>query len=108
MRRYFFPGRTTMLALLGAGLLAGCQSPPPTSMAGEPDAPAIRNNCYSLLHQLFGDEKDVSILRFIRPEQTQIKDLTKTIAAAAKDGEQELEQFAKADPTIQLNDTLLP
>jgi len=94
--------------LLFAGLLAGCKSPAPQSLANSPDAPTIRNNGYSLMYDLFNDEKDVSVLRFIRPEQTDIKDLTKTISSASKTAAQELEGFARRDPSIHLHDLWLP
>lgn len=102
MKRHIF------CLLLTASALAGCASPKPSSLAEKPDAEAIRNNSYSLLHQLFDEQKDVSILRFIRSERPDIKDLTKQIAAASKAGEQELEDFARRDASIHLDQIALP
>ena len=97
-----------LLVLTAALLLTACRSPKPTSLAGDAGALAIRNNCYSLMHDLFNDEKDISILRFIRPEDTAIKNMTKTIAIASKTDEQKLEAMAKEDPSIRLYAMDLP
>jgi hypothetical protein len=61
-----------------------------------------------LLHQLLDEEKDVSLLRFIKPEQANLKELMKRIAAASKKGAKLLEQFAREDSTINLKDIGLP
>lgn len=97
-----------VIVLLAGGLLMGCRSPQPSSLAAEPNTIVVRNNSYSLLHQLMDEQKDVSILRFIKPEHADIKNLTKQIAAASKAAAQELEAFAKRDPSIRLDDTALP
>ena len=52
--------------LLGAAVLIGCRSPQTRSPAGA--GLSTRNNGYSLLHQLLDEQKDVSLLRFIKPE----------------------------------------
>src|SRR5689334_22039384 len=52
-----------------ACVLAGCQSPKAVSLAGGGAAREIRNNCYSLLHQLLEDQKNVGKLRFIKREE---------------------------------------
>ena len=94
--------------LLTAGLLTGCQSP----QAGDPSktiaAQSIRNNGYSLLHQLLNEQKDVSLLRFIRPEHADVKQLVNKIATTSGTGAKLLEAFAKDDPTISLDDIGLP
>ena len=68
----------------------------------------MRNNCYSLLHQLLDEQKDVSLLRFIKPEHTDVKQLVKRIATASRTGAKLMEKFAKDDPSIRLNDIRLP
>jgi hypothetical protein len=97
-----------MILLLAAGLLTSCQSPkamaPPRSMAAQ----STRNNCYSLLHQLLNEQKDVSLLRFIRPEHADVKQLVNQIATTSGTGAKLLEAFAKDDPTIRLDDLRLP
>jgi hypothetical protein len=69
---------------------------------------STRNNCYSLLHQLLNDEKDVSVLRFIKPEHSDLKNLMKRIATTSGTGAALLEKFAKDDPSIRLDDIRLP
>jgi hypothetical protein len=90
--------------LLAACVLTGCQTP----KAAPPSDESTRNNCYSLLHQLLDDQKDVSILRFIKPENSELKNLTKKIAAASGAGAELLEKFAASDPSIRLDDLRLP
>jgi hypothetical protein len=91
-----------------AGVLTGCQSPKATPPAGSSAAQVTRNNCYSLLHQLLDQEKDVSLLRFIKREPDDVKILVKKIAANCAVGAQLLEEFAKDDPSIRLDDIRLP
>jgi hypothetical protein len=69
---------------------------------------STRNNCYSLLHQLLNEQKDVSLLRFIKVEHADVKELTKKIAAASRAGAKLLEEFARSDPSIRLDDIRLP
>jgi hypothetical protein len=61
-----------------------------------------------LLHQLLDDEKDVSLLRFIKPEHADVKNLVKRIAATSGTGAALLEEFAKDDPSLRLDDIRLP
>ena len=94
--------------LLGSGLLTGCQSPKAAAPPRSNTALSTRNNCYSLLHQLLDEQKDVSMLRFIKREHPDVKNLVKRIATASGDGSKLLEEFAKHDPSIQLEDIRLP
>ena len=91
-----------------ACVLTGCQSPkagsPPVSSAAQ----STRNNCYSLLHQLLDEQKDVSILRYIKREHSDVKNLIKKIAANSAAGAKLLEEFARHDPSIKLDDIRLP
>jgi hypothetical protein len=101
------------LALLAAAfsvacLLTGCQLAQAGSPSPSGDAQATRNNCYSLLHQLLDDQKDVSILHFIKREQSDVKDLIKKIATTSGTGSKLLEEFANKDPSVNLDATLLP
>jgi hypothetical protein len=91
-----------------ACVLAGCQSPKAVSLAGGGAAREIRNNCYSLLHQLLEDQKNVGKLRFIKREEDDVKNLVKKIAAACGTGSKLLEEFARHDPSINLDDIRLP
>ena len=91
-----------------ACVLTGCQSPKAVPPSGSSAPQTTRNNCYSLLHQLLDEQKDVSILRFIKPEHTDVKNLVKRIATASGTGARLLEEFAKDDPSISLDDIRLP
>jgi hypothetical protein len=102
-----FPPLLAMM-LSVACILTGCQSPKPRPPSGSSAEHATRNNCYSLLHQLLSDEKDVSMLRFIKREHTDVKNLVKKIAANSAVGAKLLEEFARHDPSIQLDDIRLP
>jgi hypothetical protein len=98
-----------MLAMLSAVcVLTGCQSPKARSPSVSSATQATRNNCYSLLHQLLDDEKDVSMLRFIKAEHADVKNLVKRIATASGTGATLLEKFARDDPSIRLDDIRLP
>ena len=96
------------LMFLAACVLTGCQSPKARPPVESGAAPTTRNNCYSLLHQLLNDEKNVSLLRFIKREQDGVKNLVKKIAANSAAGAKLLEAFAKHDPSIHLDDIRLP
>jgi len=100
------PLLTVMLS--AACVLTGCQSPKARSPGGGGAAQSTRNNCYSLLHQLLDEQKDVSMLRFIKREQADVKNLVKKIAAASAAGAKLLEEFARHDPSINLDDLRLP
>ena len=63
--------------ILVACFLTGCQSPKTAPLLQS--GPSLRNNCYSLLHQLLDEQKDVSMLRFIKPEHSDVKQLVKRI-----------------------------
>src|SRR5580704_13448849 len=93
--------------LVAACVLSGCESPKAGPRPGGKTL-ATRNNCYSLLHQLLDEQKDVSVLRFIKPERTDLKNLVKRIAADSATGAKLLEDFARRDPSINLEDFRLP
>ena len=103
-RKIILPLLAAMLSV--ACFLAGCQSPPaaPPVQSGA----SMRNNCYSLLHQLLDEQKDVSLLRFIKSEHSDVKTLVKRIATTSGTGAKLLEKFAKDDPSIRLDDLRLP
>ena len=93
---------------LAGCLLTGCRSPTSTPRSVSMAAPSTRNNCYSLLHQLLDDEKDVSMLRFIKREHSDVRNLVKKIATTSGAGSALLEEFARRDPSIILDDFRLP
>jgi hypothetical protein len=95
-------------AALVVCVLAGCgspQLPPPPADVGQQ---ATLNNCYSLLHQLLDEQKDVSLLSLIKREHSDLKNLMKRIAHASAAGANLLEEFARKDPSINLEDIELP
>jgi hypothetical protein len=94
--------------LLAACVLTACPSPKGMPSSGNDASQSTRNNCYSLLHQLLEDQKDVSLLHFIKSEHPDVKNLIKKIATTSATGATLLEQFAKDDPTIKLDDISLP
>ena len=94
--------------LLVACVLTGCQSPKAMPSSGNDASLSTRNNCYSLLHQLLAEQKDVSLLRFIKSEHADVKQLVKRIATTSGTGAKLLEKFAKDDPSIRLDDIRLP
>jgi hypothetical protein len=94
--------------LMAAVLLAGCQSPGARPPSKNVASRSVRNNGYSLLHQLLDEQKGVSLLRFIRPEHPDVKKLLNKIATTSGTGAKLLEAFAKDDPSIQLDDLGLP
>jgi hypothetical protein len=61
-----------------------------------------------LLHQLLDEQKNVSLLRFIKREDSDVKILIKKIASDSRSGAKLLERFAKEDPTLSLVDIGLP
>ena len=98
-----------LAALLSvACVLSGCQSPKVRAPSGGSAAQSTRNNCYSLLHQLLNDQKNVSLLRFIKREQEDVKTLVKKIATNSATGAKLLEEFARHDPSLNLDDIRLP
>ena len=104
--KIILPWLAAMLSV--ACILTGCQSPKARSPSGSSAAQSTRNNCYSLLHQLLDEQKDVSMLRFIKREHTDVKNLVKKIATNSGTGARLLEEFAKDDPSIKLDAIRLP
>ena len=100
------PLLTVLLSV--AFFLTGCQSPKAGSPSTSGAMQSTRNNCYSLLHQLLDEQKDVSLLRFIKREDSKVKALVNRIAANSAAGAKMLEEFAAHDPSINLNDIELP
>jgi hypothetical protein len=94
------------VGLLAAGLLTACHSLRAVAPSGTGNS--TRNNGYSLLHQLLDEQKDVSLLRFIKPEHKDVKNLVKRIATTSGTGAELLEKFALDDPAIRLDDFRLP
>ena len=90
------PLLTVMLSV--ACVLTGCQSPKARSPVESGAAESTRNKCYSLLHQLLNDQRNVSLLRFIKREQDDVKNLVKKIATTSGAGAKLLEELARQSP----------
>jgi hypothetical protein len=104
MTRFF----TFVTVLWFAGLLTGCQSPKFRPVPGAGPRQELLNNCYSLLYQLLEEQKDVSLLRFIKREPSDVKTLINKIAKTSAAGGKLLEELARQDPAIRLDELRLP
>lgn len=91
-----------------ACILSGCESPKAVRTTASSAAQSTRNNCYSLLYQLLNEEKNVNLLLIIKREQNDVKRLIKKISDASSTGAKLLEEFARKDPSIKLDDIRLP
>ena len=76
--------------------------------AVEADKVAVCNNAASLLHDLLGQEKNVSKILLIKKKAPAFDKLIKDISKTADDGEKQLDRFAKDNPTLDLHQTRLP
>jgi hypothetical protein len=63
---------------------------------------------YALLFGLLGDEKDVAKLLVIKRERAELRDLIKSIGETAGRAHKQLEDFAKADRSLNLTKQGLP
>ncbi len=103
-----------ILATLFAGLLpltwvvTGCQTSHVMHPVAVGDRAATRDNCYTLLHQLLSDQKNVGLLRFIKREENDVKELIKRIAANSAAGAKLLEELAEHNPAIRMDNPGLP
>ncbi len=97
-----------LVSMVVVCLLAGCASLGSQSAPARSMAASTLNNCYSLLHQLLEEQKDVSMLRFIKEEHADLKNLIRKIAAASGKGSKLLEKLAKEEPSIPLDEIDLP
>ena len=93
--------------------LTGCFAKPPP--AAPPEGISHnggliheRNEGYSLLHNLLGDEADVSKLLIIKHVDDPLAGLLKQISAAAGDGKKQLETFATPQSRIEFDVDDLP
>jgi hypothetical protein len=67
-----------------------------------------RNNAVSLLHDLLGDEKNVSKLLIIKRERDELHRVIKHVASVCGDAHKKLTQMAAEDSSLDLKDTALP
>jgi hypothetical protein len=71
-------------------------------------ASSTNSHGYALLYDLVKDEKDVSKLRFIKHERTELKSLLQEIARVNHDACSRLEAFAKTNHEIDIKNQGLP
>ena len=91
-------------------LSGGCATAPKTeTVAHSEDAQfAIRNQGYTLLHQLMADEGNVSKLLLIKKEQEDLGKLLKRISEVTSGVAKQLEAYSKADGHLHLKMEGLP
>jgi hypothetical protein len=104
------------LFLASIVLLCGCaslRSDPakynqPTTASNAIPPEGVLQNGYALLFDVLGDEKDVSLLRFIKHERPELKSLMGDISGTAAGAYKHIEDFGKADPKMNLKNEGLP
>jgi hypothetical protein len=107
--RYAFPMRVLCLCLiLLTGCVASTKPPPPAQVTANDQRLAIRNQGYSLLHQLLADEGNVSKLLVVKNEADDLGALLKDISRTSADSAKQIEKFSKADPHLHLKMPGLP
>lgn len=103
------PKRPLVLAIGILSLLgSGCRTPPQPPAAAASLQQQTRVNSYSLLHQLLAQQRNVDKLLLIKLESAELKHLIKTIAASSGAGADRLEEFAREDGSLRLDQFSLP
>jgi hypothetical protein len=97
-----------VLALLIVLLITGCSSTRPAPVepvdpgtvlsARERADPSIYDNALNLLHDLLGDESDLSKVLIIKDASPPVVQLIKDISKAAGDAQKKLEAFSQTNP----------
>ncbi len=86
----------------------GCQLPHQPPAAATRQEPDIRVNCYSLLHHLLDQQRNVDKLLLVKLESAELHRVIKLIADASGAAADQLKAFAKDDPSIRLDRLGLP
>jgi hypothetical protein len=86
-----------------AVLAAACASAPAPA-----PAPAAAGHGYALLHEILGQERQVSMLLVVKGEREALEAVIDEIAETCDAAYQRLEELAEADPRLELADTGLP
>ncbi|MGA3066570.1 MAG: hypothetical protein ABSF29_06960 [Tepidisphaeraceae bacterium] len=95
-----------LLTCLPVIFLAGC--------AASTDHPADgglihrRNEGYSLLFKLMGDESDVGEIFFIKHADDSVGNLVREVGQTCKEAKAQLQAFAKTDDTVEFDEPDLP
>src|SRR5262245_20150154 len=98
------------LMLLTLFVLVGCETVHDGPSAGLSAATThqVRNEGCSLLYELLGKERHVNRVLLIKKETPELGDLIDEITRHAGDAAEQLKEFAKTDPTLDLNQAGLP
>ncbi len=99
--------RLTLFAatlLLGAAL--GCAGTPAQRPARE--APASLGHGYALLHEILGQERQVSKVLIIKEERDELQKVIDAISKTCGAAYDRLEELAEENPRLDLSDTGLP
>lgn len=70
--------------------------------------PAAAGHGYALLHEILGQERQVSMLLVVKGEREALERVVDEIAAVSDAAYERLEELAEADPGLNLTDTGLP
>jgi hypothetical protein len=85
-----------LLSLCGCGLIGAKEAKvTPSNLSGQVGTTNTLNNALDLLHDLLGDEKNLSKVLLIKHASPALKQLVKNISAKAGDGLKVLESFQK-------------
>jgi len=96
------------ILVLVACLECGCRTPSQQRSEARHAKHTIRNNAYSLLHELLSQQKNVGLVLIIKNEGDRLNAVVRQIAKDSNQGAKLIEQFAAEDETISLADTWLP
>jgi hypothetical protein len=94
-----------LLSLLLAASLGCANAGAPSSPREEPTA---SRHGYALLHEILGQERQVSKLLLIKDERRALESVIDAIAEICGDAYERLEELAQESPRIDLSDTGLP
>jgi len=97
------------LTLALATLLAGCSILGPKPSQGTPTSdPESVNVGYTLLYNIVATQKNSDKLLIIKRVSPEVRSVIQEVSKAAGAIDEELKQFAKADPAIKLDHRVLP
>lgn len=104
---------TCEILLLGlcALALAGCTTTTASTSNPTPPANSVvreRNEGYSLLYKLMGDESNVDKLLIIKHADKPVHDLIKEVSEFAKDAKKQMDDLKKNDGTLSFETPDLP
>ena len=100
--------RRFLISLGTAAIAGGCTTVRSAPKEGATRKDQIRVNCYGLLYQLLGQQKNVDKLLWFKVESRNLDDLITAIADASEDGADRLQNFSEADPELPLDQIQLP